>query len=85
VSPGSMSFHISQRPSDSGRRQNRQPPPSLAASGQAHFADNTAMRQCTARHRCFIFESPEKRLKIEEIQRTSRGRETQLRVMPESN
>ena len=85
MSPGSMSFHISQRPSDSGRRQNRQPPPSLAESGQAHFADNAAMRQCNARHRCFIFGSPEKWLKIEEIHRTSRGREIQPRPMPESN
>ena len=87
MSPGSMSFHISQRPSGPGLYQNRQPSPSLAASGQAHFADKTAMRQCNARHRCFIFESREKRLKMEEIQKTSRAREvqTQLRLMPESN
>ena len=87
MSPGSMSFYISQRPSGPGLYQNRQPSPSLAASGQAHFADKTAMRQCNARHRCFIFESREKRLKMEEIQKTSRAREvqTQLRLMPESN
>jgi hypothetical protein len=67
VSPGSMSFQISQGPSCSGLYQNRQPSPSLAASGQAHFADKTAMRQCNARHRCFIFESRQKRLKMDEI------------------
>ena len=73
MSPGSMNFHISQRPSGSGLYQNRQRSPRLAASGQAHSADKVAVRQCNARHRCFIFESPEKRLKMEEIQRTSRG------------
>lgn len=73
MSPGSMSFHISQRPSGSGLHQNRQPSPSLAESGQAHFADMAAMRQCNKRHRCFIFESREKRLKMEEIQGASRG------------
>jgi hypothetical protein len=85
VSPGSMSFHISQRPSGCSVSQNRQTSPSLAASGQAHFADKTAMRQCNARHRCFIFESREKWLKMEGIQKTSRARKIQLRLIPESN